>query len=105
MEYYSAIKKECIWVSFNEVDEPRAYYTEWSKSEREKQILCTNTYIRIYRDGTDEVICKAAVETPWPFKINIFMHSIPQSQIPHPHPHHSVPWLLAIFEKSSRTIW
>ena len=35
-------KKECIWVSSNEVNEPRAYYTEWSKSEREKQILCIN---------------------------------------------------------------
>ena len=28
-------KKEHIWVSSNEVDEPRAYYTEWCKSERE----------------------------------------------------------------------
>ena len=28
-------KKECIWVSSNEMDEPRAYYTEWIKSERE----------------------------------------------------------------------
>ena len=27
-----------IWVSSNEVDEPRAYYTEWSKSEREREI-------------------------------------------------------------------
>ena len=26
------------------MDEPRASYTEWSKSEREKQILHTNTY-------------------------------------------------------------
>ena len=32
-------KKECIWVHSNEVDEPRAYYTKWSKSERERQIL------------------------------------------------------------------
>ena len=32
-------KKECIWTSSNEVDEPRAYYTEWSKSEREIYIL------------------------------------------------------------------
>ena len=32
-------KKECIWVSSNEVDEPKAYYTEWSKSGGEKQIL------------------------------------------------------------------
>ena len=29
-------KKEHIWVSSNEVDEPRDYYTEWSKSERER---------------------------------------------------------------------
>ena len=27
------------------MDEPRAYYTEWSKSEREKQILYINAYI------------------------------------------------------------
>ena len=46
MEYYSTIKKEHIWVSANEVDEPRTHYTEWSKSERERQILYTNTYIR-----------------------------------------------------------
>ena len=31
-------KKENIWVSSNEVDEPRAYYIEWSNSERERQI-------------------------------------------------------------------
>ena len=29
-------KKECIWVSSDEVDEPRTYYTEWSESERER---------------------------------------------------------------------
>ena len=39
-------KKECIWVSSSEVDEPRAYYTEWRKSEREKQILYINAHIR-----------------------------------------------------------
>ena len=31
-------KEEHIWVSPNEVDEPRVYYIEWSKSKREKQI-------------------------------------------------------------------
>ena len=31
-------KKEHIWVSSNEVDQPRAYYTEWGKSERENQL-------------------------------------------------------------------
>ena len=29
-------KMEHIWVGSNEADEPRAYYTEWSKSERER---------------------------------------------------------------------
>ena len=29
-------KNEHIYVSYSEVDEPRAYYTEWSKSERER---------------------------------------------------------------------
>ena len=27
-------KKKCIWVSPNEVDEPRAYYTEQSKKNQ-----------------------------------------------------------------------
>ena len=37
--------KECIWVCSNEVDELRAYYIEWSESEREKQMLYINAYI------------------------------------------------------------
>ena len=36
MDYLLSRKKEHIRVSSNEVDEPRAYYTEWSKSERER---------------------------------------------------------------------
>ena len=37
MEYYSAIKRNPVdWVSSDKMDEPRAYYTEWSKSERGK---------------------------------------------------------------------
>ena len=43
-EILLSYKKERIWVSSNEVDEPGAYYTEWSKSERERQILYINTY-------------------------------------------------------------
>ena len=27
-------KQEHIWVNSNEVDEPRAYYTEWSQKEK-----------------------------------------------------------------------
>ena len=38
-------KKELIWVSSSEVDEPKAYCREWSKSEREKQIAYINAYI------------------------------------------------------------
>ena len=38
-------KKEHIWVSTSEVGEPRTYYTEWSTSEREKQISHINRYV------------------------------------------------------------
>ena len=38
-------KKECIWLSSNEVDETGAYYTEWSKSERERKIVYISPYI------------------------------------------------------------
>ena len=43
MEYYAAIKRsksESVLV-----DEPKACYTEWSKSEKEKQILYINAYV------------------------------------------------------------
>ena len=45
MEYYSVIKKTQNWVICSEVDGPRVCHTEWSKSEREKQILYADTYI------------------------------------------------------------
>ena len=35
----------CSWLSAKEVDEPRAYHTEWNKSEREKQISYISAYI------------------------------------------------------------
>ena len=38
-------KKEQVRVSCSEMDEPRACYTECSKSEREKQISYINAYI------------------------------------------------------------
>ena len=37
-------KKKRIWVRSNEVDEPRAYYTEWSKSEKDKYCILTHRY-------------------------------------------------------------
>ena len=44
-EYYSAIKKEWNWVIYRDVDGSRDCHTEWSKSEREKQILYINAYM------------------------------------------------------------
>ena len=44
-EILLTFKKDYIWLSSNEVDETGAYYTEWSKSERERQILYIITYI------------------------------------------------------------
>ena len=44
-EILLSYKNESIWVSSNEVDEPEAYYTKWSKSEREIQILYIDTYM------------------------------------------------------------
>ena len=35
-------KKEQVWLSSSEVDEPRAYYTEWSKSEKNKYSILTH---------------------------------------------------------------
>ena len=32
-------KKECVWLSSSMVDEPRGCYTEWSQSERGKNII------------------------------------------------------------------
>ena len=43
--HYSAIKKEHIYIICSEMDECRASYTEWNKSEREKQALYINVYI------------------------------------------------------------
>ena len=39
--------KECSWVSSNEVDETRTYYTEWSKPVRETPMQ----YFNAYRQG------------------------------------------------------
>ena len=38
-------RKEQNWVICRDVDGPRVCHTEWSKSEREKQIPHGNTYI------------------------------------------------------------
>ena len=53
-------KKECFWLSPNEVDKPWTYCTEWSKSERERQILhiiwvwnLERCYLWIYLQGSN----------------------------------------------------
>ena len=45
MEYYSAIKRNKIELFVVRWMDPRVCHTEWSKSEREKQIPYANTYI------------------------------------------------------------
>ena len=63
-EILFSYEKEHIWASVNEVDEPRAYYTEWSQSERKKQVIYIYNLERWYwwtylqgrnedADGTD----------------------------------------------------
>ena len=37
-------KKEHIWVSSNEVDETRAYYTEWSELEKHQYSILVHIY-------------------------------------------------------------
>ena len=45
LKYYSAIKKEYIWISSNEVDETGVYYTEWSsQKEKHKYSILTCIY-------------------------------------------------------------
>ena len=43
MDYHSAIKRT-YWLSYNKVDEPRAYYTEWSKSEKQTSYINAYTW-------------------------------------------------------------
>ena len=38
-------KKKRNWVICKDVDGPRVFHTEWSKSEREKQISYINAYV------------------------------------------------------------
>ena len=44
MEHYSAIKKGNNAICSN-MDGPSDYHTKWSKSDRERQILCDITYM------------------------------------------------------------
>ena len=62
VEYYSAIKRnefESVpvrWMNLEPV-------TQSEVSRKEKQMSYINTYYRIYKNGTDEPICGAGIET------------------------------------------
>ena len=47
-----------------DMDGPRDSHTEWSKSERDKQMSHINMYVwHLGKNGTDEPICKAEIKT------------------------------------------
>ena len=50
-------KKEQFWVIHSDVDGPGDCHTEWSKSEREKQILYINACMWNLQNGIDEPFC------------------------------------------------
>ena len=56
-------KKEWNLVICSNVDGSRDCRTEWSKSEREKQISYINAYMWNLENGTDEPVCRAEIET------------------------------------------
>ena len=58
-------KKKQNWVICSEVDGPRVYHTEWSKSEREKEIPYANAYIWNLREknGHGEPRGKMGIKT------------------------------------------
>ena len=56
-------KKEGIWVICRDVDGPRDCHTEWSKSEREKQISYIKTYMWSLEKRYRWTVCKADIET------------------------------------------
>ena len=57
-------KKKWNWVICSDLDGPRACHTEWSKSEREKQILYANTYIQdLKKNGYDEPKGRTGIKT------------------------------------------
>ena len=56
-------KKKRNWVICCEVDGPRDCHTEWSKSEREKQILYANTYVRNIKYNMNDLIYKAETDS------------------------------------------
>ena len=58
-------KKKRNWVICNEVDGPRDCHTEWSKSEREKQIQYANIHIwNLKKKGSEEPRGRTGIKSP-----------------------------------------
>ena len=56
-------KKEWNWVICNEVEWPSVCHTEWSKSERERQIPYDITYMWNLKYDTNEPIYKTETDS------------------------------------------
>ena len=62
MEYYSAVKQWNIAICSNG-DGPRVYYTQWSMSDRERQIPYDITYMWNLKNSTNESIHKTETDS------------------------------------------
>ena len=56
-------KKEWNKAIYSNMDGPRAYYTKWTKSERERQIPHVVTHMWIQKYGTNEIIYETAADS------------------------------------------
>ena len=63
MEYYSAIKEEQNNAICSNMDGPRDYHTEQSKSDRERQIPYDITYMWNLKYGTNEPTYKTETDS------------------------------------------
>ena len=64
VEYYSAKKREWNNAICSNVDRPRDFHTEWSQSDRERQISYDTTYTwNLKKKGTNQTIYKTEVES------------------------------------------
>ena len=48
---------------YSNMDEPKEHYVQWSKSDKERQILYDTTSMRYLKNNTNEYICKTETDT------------------------------------------
>ena len=64
MEYYSAIKKEWNNAIYSNMDGPRDCHSEWSKSDKEGEIMDDIPYLwNLKRNDTNELIYKKETDS------------------------------------------